>query len=360
MMTPQATPEVAHDEARPAELDADAQAVQQAQDWVRNLVQMPVGSRQFERSLEEFRALGRPETNEFMKLSQRVLGQAMADHGGSAAEQQVGTKLAELRDELDKINPAKAFGMLHNVPIVGRWFASKPRPEYVKDFEVAHHRIESITMDLYGGQDGLRRDSILLDQQQGHINGLTGKLNRATLIVQAADQEMVRQIADMARTDPARAAALEKDGLFYIRQKGQDLVTQIAVNSQAEMVYGILRDNNRQLVNEVDRTTQTAVAALQVGVTAKVALNHQKEVLDKTRAVNKAVGAVVTHTAEQMQSEVSNIINSDDFDAEALKGKLQAVYACLDEADERKAEALERLGTAIKALQPGPPAPPAT
>ncbi|HEY3998791.1 MAG TPA: toxic anion resistance protein [Candidatus Xenobia bacterium] len=337
----------------PAAPQAVAQdsAVEQAREWVRGLVKLPVDSADFERRLNDFRSLGRQETDEFMRVSQRVLGQAMTDHGKSASESKVGDKLVALRQELEKIDPSNAFGKLHGVPLIGKWFgANKVRPEYMKDFESAHSRIESITMELYGGQDGLRRDCILLEQQRGHVHGLTEKLSVASTIAEAADQEMVRQIGDIASTDPSRADALQKNGLFYIRQKAQDLATQVAVNAQAELVYGILRENNKQLVKEVDRTTQTAVAALQVGVTAQVAVNHQKEVLDKTRAINKAVENVVTHTAARLQSDVANLQDAN-FDPDALRVKLQAVYACLDEADQRKADSLQKLDTALQDLQ---------
>ena len=56
-----------------------------------------------------------------------------------------------------------------------------------------------------------------------------GRLNQYVYIAEKLDERVSAKIAEVELTDPDQARALQQDVLFYVRQKHQDLLTQLAV-----------------------------------------------------------------------------------------------------------------------------------
>ena len=74
--------------------------------------------------------------------------------------------------------------------------------------------------------------------------------------------------------------------LFYVRQKHQDLLTQLAVSIQNYLAIDIVIKNNIELIKGVDRASTTTVSALRTAVIVAQALGNQKLVLDQITALN--------------------------------------------------------------------------
>ena len=74
--------------------------------------------------------------------------------------------------------------------------------------------------------------------------------------------------------------------LFYVRQKHQDLLTQLAVSIQSYLAIDIIIKNNIELIKGVDRASTTTVSALRTAVIVAQALGNQKLVLDQITALN--------------------------------------------------------------------------
>ena len=73
----------------------------------------------------------------------------------------------------------------------------------------------------------------------------------------------------------ADADALERDVLFAVRQRRQDVATQIAVTVQAYLSMGVIEDNNTKLQQGVERARTTTVTALRTAVITAQALENQ-------------------------------------------------------------------------------------
>ena len=74
--------------------------------------------------------------------------------------------------------------------------------------------------------------------------------------------------------------------LFSVRQKHQDLLTQLAVSVQGYLALDLIRRNNVELIKGVQRATTTTVSALRTAVIVAQALADQKLVLDQITALN--------------------------------------------------------------------------
>ena len=66
------------------------------------------------------------------------------------------------------------------------------------------------------------------------------RLNQYIYIAKQLDAGLAARIAQVEATDPEKAKALRDDVLFYVRQKHQDLLTQLAVSIQNYLAIDIV------------------------------------------------------------------------------------------------------------------------
>jgi uncharacterized protein YaaN involved in tellurite resistance len=161
------------------------------------------------------------------------------------------------------------------------------------------------------------------------------------------------KIAELQSTDPAKAKALQEDALFYVRQKVQDLLTQLAVSAQGYMALDMVRKNNLELVKGVDRATTTTVSALRTAIVVSQALADQKLVLDQITALNTTTSNLIESTAETLRTQGTAVHEqavSATIDVEKLQKAFQNIYAALDEIDTYKVAALDTMQKTVDAL----------
>ena len=79
---------------------------------------------------------------------------------------------------------------------------------------------------------------------------------------------------------------MRETALFYVRQRTQDLLTQMAVSVQGYLALDLVKKNNVELVKGVDRASTTTVGALRTAVTVAQAMTNQRLVLGQITALN--------------------------------------------------------------------------
>src|SRR4029078_13575654 len=102
-------------------------------------------------------------------------------------------------------------------------------------------------------------------------------------------------------TNPDKAKAFREDVLFYVRQKHQDLLTQLAVSIQNYLAIDIVIKKNIELIKGVDRASTTTVSALRTAVIVAQALSNQKLVLDQITALNTTTSNLIQRTSEMLK-----------------------------------------------------------
>src|SRR4029077_19800945 len=161
------------------------------------------------------------------------------------------------------------------------------------------------------------------------------------------------RIATIETTDPERAKVLKEDMLFSVRQKNQDLLTQLAVSVQGYLALDIIRRNNLELIKGVQRATTTTISALRTAVIVAQALADQKLVLDQITALNTTTSNLIESTSELLHAQ-SGAINEQAASATVELSKLQAaftnIYATMDEIDTFKVAALDTMQKTVTAL----------
>ena len=124
--------------------------------------------------------------------------------------------------------------------------------------------------------------------------------------------------------------------LFYVRQKHQDLLTQLAVSIQSYLAIDIIIKNNIELIKGVDRASTTTISALRTAVIVAQALGNQKLVLDQITALNTTTSDLIQRTSEMLRDNSAQIQQqaaSATIGLPQLQAAFQNIYATMDSID---------------------------
>ena len=158
----------------------------------------------------------------------------------------------------------------------------------------------------------------------------------------------------MQISDPDKAKTLNQDVLFYVRQKHQDLLTQLAVSIQSYLAIDIIIKNNIELIKGVDRASTTTISALRTAVIVAQALGNQKLVLDQITALNTTTSEMIQRTSEMLKENSAQIQEqaaSATIGLEQLQAAFANIYATMDSIDEFKLKALDAMSATIGTLE---------
>src|SRR3546814_17535176 len=78
-----------------------------------------------------------------------------------------------------------------------------------------------------------------------------GRLEQMIHISKTMDARLEAKALELDATDPAKAKAVRETALFYVRQRSQDLLTQMAVTVQGYLALDLVKKNNVELVKGV-------------------------------------------------------------------------------------------------------------
>lgn len=264
----------------------------------------------------------------------------------------VSNALVQLRAQVEDLDPSRHLqqrrGFFKRVPF------NQQVGEYFRRYQTSQHHIEAIVGSLYRGQDELLRDNAALEQEKAHLWSMKGRLEQYCHMASVLDERLTRKIAGLESSDPEKARALKEDALFYVRQKRQDLLTQLSVVVQGYLSLDLIRKNNLELIKGVERATTTTVSALRTAVIAALALGNQRLVLDQVTALNATTGNIIESTSQMLRQQTSEIAQqaaSSTVSIEKLQAAFNNIYATIDTIDTFKLAALDSMRKTIDSLQ---------
>lgn len=340
-----------------ARIQVDAATAQQVanavQSFVEAIVSLPARSPAFEQKVRSIRRMGSEEIRRSAETSSRFLDRPTAalQQGPLSQGSQVSSALLALRNQVESLDPSRHLsrrrGLLDRLPIGNRV------NDYFRRYQSAQANIEAIINSLYRGQDELLRDNAAIEQEKAHLWGLKERLEQYAYLAAMLDESLTKKIAELQPSDPERARALQEDALFYVRQKRQDLLTQLAVTVQGYLALDLIYKNNLELIKGVERATTTTVSALRTGVIAALALGNQRLVLDQISALNQTTGNVIESTAQllrQQAGEIQDQAASATVSIEQLQAAFNSIYATIEAIDQFKRAALDSMQKTIATL----------
>ncbi len=263
-------------------------------------------SPEFAQQAANVRAMGDADIRRAAETSNRLLQTPVRalKEGGLAEGSKVGNTLLELRRTVEDLDPSRATGTRKFLGMIP--FGDKIT-DYFRRYESAQGHLDGILHALRNGQDELTKDDVALNLEKQNLWGAMGRLNAYIYVAERLDARLAATIAQLELSDPERAKALSQDVLFYVRQKHQDLLTQLAVSIQSYLAIDIIIKNNIELIKGVDRASTTTISALRTAVIVAQALGNQRLVLDQITALNTTTSDLIQRTSEMMRDTSAQI-----------------------------------------------------
>jgi uncharacterized protein YaaN involved in tellurite resistance len=319
-------------------------------EYVESILQLDVHSAAFSAKAGDVRSMGDDDIRASADTSNRLLAAPVRAMQRNATGK-VASTLVELRRTVEDLDPAEASGVKKLLGLIP--FGDK-LTDYFRRYESAQKHLDAIVEALYDGQDELRKDNAALEQEKLHLWETMQRLGQYIYIAQHLDATLDAKIGEIERTDAEKAKALREDVLFYVRQKHQDLLTQLAVSIQGYLAIDLVRKNNLELIKGVDRATTTTIAALRTAVIVAQALTNQKLVLDQITALNTTTSGLIESTSQLLATQSVDIQKqaaSATVSIDALKAAFANIYQSMDSIDTFKVQALDAMKQTITALQ---------
>ena len=308
---------------------------------------------EFAKKGDAVRAMGDREIRESAEVSNRMLQRPVhaMDAGLLNSKSPVGKSLVDLRKTIDDLDPSRQ-GLFTPKKLLGLIPFGDHLRDYFLKYESAQTHIEKILQALYNGQDELRQDNAATEQERTNLWDAMNRLKQYAYLAGKIDGDLEAKITGV--TDAERAKALREDVLFPVRQKRQDLLTQLAVSAQGYLALDLVRKNNVELIKGVDRATTTTVSALRTAVIVAQALANQKLVLDQITALNETTGNLIESTSEMLRDQSAKVneqASSSTIEVDKLKAAFANVYASIDAIDGYKERALDSMKLTVQSLE---------
>ncbi|MFM5948918.1 MAG: toxic anion resistance protein [Novosphingobium sp.] len=334
----------------PVAAEAKSKLEEKVDAFVADLIASDANSPEFGKKVDAITNMGRKEIMAAAGMSNRFLDRpirAMDKDSG------VGANLAELRKTVESLDPGKQGKLSKGRKFLGIIPFGNSMKRYFQSYESAQGHIQAILGHLGSGKDELLMDNAAIDVERQKLWEAMGNLEQMIHISRTLDGKLEDKAADLDATDPAKAKAIRESALFYVRQRTQDLLTQMAVTVQGYLALDLVKKNNVELVKGVDRASTTTVAALRTAVTVSQAMANQRLVLEQVTALNSTTAGLIDSTGQLLRDQTGKIHEmaaSSTIPLETLQRAFQNIYDTMDNIDTFKVKALESMKQTVTTL----------
>jgi uncharacterized protein YaaN involved in tellurite resistance len=342
------------DDTKKSELATRAEA------FAAELAAMDTRSPEFTKKVDSITSMGDKELRASAQVSNRMLDRPAAvmkagkGGAGGDAQTRVATTLNELRNTVTDLDPNRAD--LTGVKKVLKWLPGGDKiQKYFQKYESAQTQLNAIIKSLEAGQDDLRKDNAAIETEKANMWTTMGKLSEYNALASALDEAITEKVAELEAAGNSEAAnTLKSDALFAIRQRRQDIMTQMAVSVQGYMALDLVRKNNIELIKGVDRAQTTTISALRTAVIVSQALARQKLVLDQISALNATTSNLIESTSQQLKVQgaaINEQAASSTVDIQKLQAAFDNVFQTMDAIDSFRSQAVDSMAQTVTALE---------
>ena len=265
----------------------------------------------------------------------------------------VGADLAELRRTIEDLDPGRQGNLSSGRKFLGIIPFGNSLKKYFDGYQSAQGHIQAVLERLGSGKDELLMDNAAIDVERAKLWEAMGNLEQMIHISKTLDGKLEDKAADLDATDPAKARTLRESALFYVRQRTQDLLTQMAVSVQGYLALDLVKKNNVELVKGVDRASTTTIGALRTAVTVAQAMANQRLVLQQITALNETTANIIDSTGTMLREQTGKIHEqaaSSTIPIETLQRAFQNIYDTMDNIDTFKLKALDSMKQTVTTL----------
>lgn len=307
----------------------------EATEYVDKLTKLNPNSPEFQQEMDAISNIGQSAFTATSNITGRFTDRTVASQlkeGGPQAS--VSQSLLDLRNKTSELDPDETTGILAHLPFVNTM------KSYARKYQSAQVQIDKIMENLDKGADGLLQDNAALKASKVELWNQLGVLKRAFELLSSlktATQERIE-----TETDPQLKNKLQNDTLFKINKRIQDVQTQAAVTIQGYLMFGVIADNNDQLIDGIKQAKTTTQAALNIAVSTAIALANQKQVIEVRDAVTKTTNDLIQKNAKMFQQNALDVQRQAVESAvspETIRQCNNAIIATLDGIDKFRSSA---------------------
>ncbi|MGC1269917.1 MAG: toxic anion resistance protein [Croceibacterium sp.] len=353
LTAPDPVPVVAPEQAAglvPVDAEKKTKLDERVDAFVAELVTSDANSPEFGKKVDQITNMGRKELMQAAGMSNRFLDRPVRAMG---KDEGVGANLAELRRVVEDLDPGKRGALSPTRKFLGIIPFGNKLNNYFRSYQSAQTHIQAVLSSLASGKDELLMDNAAIDVERQKLWEAMGNLEQMIHIARSLDQRLEDKAAELDATDPAKAKAVRETALFYVRQRTQDLLTQMAVSVQGYLALDLVKKNNVELVKGVDRASTTTVGALRTAVTVAEAMTNQRMVLQQITALNTTTANIIDSTSKMLADQTAKIHEqaaSSTIPMETLQRAFQNIYDTMDNIDTFKLRALDSMKQTVETL----------
>ena len=350
---PDPVPQVAPEKAAglvPVSEEKKSKLDEKVDEFVADLVAVDANSPEFGQKVDQITNMGRKEIMAASQHSNRFLDRPIR---AMDKDEGVGANLAELRRTVEELDPSRRGKLTGPKKLLGIIPFGNKLNDYFRSYQSAQTHIQQILDKLSNGKDELLMGNAAIDVERAKLWEAMGNLEQMIHISRSLDQRLEDKAAELDATDPAKAKAIRETALFYVRQRTQDLLTQMAVSVQGYLALDLVKKNNVELVKGVDRASTTTVGALRTAVTVSEAMTNQRLVLQQISALNDTTAGIIDSTSTMLRDQTGKIHEqaaSSTIPLETLQRAFQNIYDTMDEVDQFKLRALDSMKQTVTVL----------
>ncbi|MET0588743.1 MAG: toxic anion resistance protein [Novosphingobium sp.] len=334
----------------PVTADQKSKLEEKVESFIADLVAHDANSPEFGKRVDQLTNMGRKEIAATAAMSNRFLDRPVRAMDKDTG---VGANLSELRRTVEELDPGRQGKLSSGRKFLGIIPFGNSMKRYFDSYTSSQGHIQAILERLSSGKDELLMDNAAIDVERQKLWEGMGNLEQMIHISRTLDARLEEKAADLDATDPAKAKAIRESALFYVRQRTQDLLTQMAVTVQGYLALDLVKKNNVELVKGVDRASTTTVGALRTAVTVAQAMSNQRLVLAQITALNSTTAGIIDSTGQLLKDQTGKIHEqaaASTIPLETLQRAFQNIYDTMDSIDTFKVKALDSMKQTVDTL----------
>lgn len=334
----------------PVSTEQKSKLDQKVDGFVADLVAVDANSPAFGEKVDQITRMGQEQIRAAAGHSNRFLDRPVR---AMDKDSNVGKDLAELRRTVEELDPGRKGKLLEPRKLFGIIPFGSKLQNYFDSYTSSQGHIQQILQSLEGGKKELVLDNAAIDQERAKLWEAMGELEQMIHIAKTLDERLEQKALELDTSDPEKAKALRESALFYVRQRTQDLLTQMAVSVQGYLALDLVKKNNVELVKGVDRASTTTVGALRTAVTVAQAMTNQKLVLEQITSLNTTTANIIDSTSTLLRDQTGKIHEqaaASTIPLETLQRAFQNIYDTMDEVDDFKVRALDSMKQTVGVL----------
>jgi uncharacterized protein YaaN involved in tellurite resistance len=339
----------------PVPTEQHEQLNKKVDEFIAVVISADINSDNFKEKVNVIHNMGSSEIRAAASMSNRMLERPTntLNKGGVFDDNApIGKTLVDLRTTVESLDPSQQ-DLLTPRKLLGFIPFGNKLQNYFRQYQSSQTHLNQIVEALYNGQDELRKDNAVIETEKANLWDIMGKLEQYIYLGKQIDTALENKIAEIEIQSPEKARIVKEEMLFYVRQKVQDLLTQLAVSIQGYLALDMVRKNNLELIKGVDRATSTTISALRTAVMVAQALTNQKLVLDQINALNSTTSNMIAGTAKMLKKQAGDIsyqASNATIEMDKLKSAFADIYETMDMMADYKVKALANMKQTVSVL----------